>query len=162
MPLLLALGAFGVVACSDPPPATVDLTPTPATTPPPPATTPPPDVGPAIRTIYEGYAANPNGYDRLPALSAYFIRENRRIDEACARGGDDARCRGDRFACQTNPPRKAGKVVAVRVNGEQPGVSATVDVTVRFGTEETAVHVDTVLVDGAWRIDQVRCDVRED
>ena len=150
----MLLAAFLVAACSsDPPQASV------VTAAPPPsaaaASTPP--VAPAIRAIYEGYAANPNGFGRAEHFSRFYVEDNQRVDAACVAGEDHARCRGDRFSCVAVAPKKAGKVVDAVVVGEQPGVSASVRITTEFAGTKTVADVDAVVEDGRWKIDQVRC-----
>ena len=134
-----------VAACSKgPPPA-----------PPPTATPPSPPAIEAVRTIYAAYASAPMTFARLPHLSRFYVEDNQRKDAACAAG--EASCSGDRFACLDKLPSKGGQLVDVKTDGELPGVSATVKLTLRFGDQQTHPDVDLVWEDGAWKIDQVRC-----
>ena len=113
---------------------------------------------PAVRAIYEGYAQRPDGFDRVTHFSRFYVEDNQRVDAACAAGEDHRRCRGDRFSCVEIAPKKAGKVLDAVVGGEQPGVSASVKVTLEFAGTKTVADVDAVFEGGAWKIDQVRCD----
>lgn len=112
----------------------------------------------AVRAIYEGYAKSPDGFDRTRFLSRFYVEDNGRIDAECRAGGEHRRCNGDRFSCIAMPPKKAGSVVDVVALGEQPGVSATVRVTLQFGKTTTKADVDAVVEGGVWKIDQVRCE----
>ncbi len=68
------------------------------------------------------------------------------------------RCNGDRFACLPTSVRGKGTVHDAVVTGEQPGVSASVRVTMLFGKATVMADVDVVFEDGAWKVDQVRCE----
>lgn len=119
-------------------------------------TTPPPL--PATQALYAQYASAPTTFDRLPHLSRFYTESQRSIDAACNRGEQLPACQGgDRFSCVDRPPTKPGTVKAATLNGEQPGVSATVALQLQFGDVVTAVDADVVFEDGAWKIDQVRC-----
>jgi hypothetical protein len=115
-------------------------------------------VAESVAAIYTAFAKAPASYDRAPVLSRFYMSDNARIDADCAAGKDHPRCNGDRFACLPTSAKGAGVVQSAVKNGEQPGVSATVKVTLAFG--KTVVHpdVDVVFEDGQWKIDQVRCD----
>ena len=153
--VLAIVSAVFAVACRDEPTrasvVSVSASPTAA------HATVPPAVA-AVRAIYEGYAKNPDGFARAPLLSRFYIDDNRAIDANCAAGEDHRRCRGDRFSCVSQPPKKAGSLVDAVGIGEQPGVSASVRITLKFGQTTTKADVDVVVEDGVWKIDQVRCD----
>lgn len=143
---VLTFAAAG--ACSKKPPPAATTTTTTA------VPVPPAALG-AIREIYGAYVSAPATFERLPHLSRFFIEHNQGKDAACANGG--AKCEGDRFACLVNIPAGRGQVIDVKADGEQPGLSATVRLRLRFGDEEAAADVDAVWEDGQWKIDQVRC-----
>lgn len=109
----------------------------------------------AVRAIYASYASAPKTFARLPHLSRFYVEDNQRKDAACARG--EASCAGDRFACLERIPTTKGALVDVKADGEQPGVSATIKLTLRFSDQQSVADVDAVWEDGAWKIDQVRC-----
>lgn len=144
---------FVLAACSD-------KAPTPTVVPAEPAAAAAPSVAvvPAVRAIYEGFAAAPSTFDRLPHLSRFYVEDNQRVDAACAAGEARPRCNGDRFACLPTILNKPGAVVDVIAAGEQAGVSASTRVTLKFGDVTTTADVDVVVEDGRWKIDQVRCN----
>jgi hypothetical protein len=111
----------------------------------------------AARTIYASYAARPTSFDRLPHLSKFYVEDQGRADAACAAGEQLPACSGDRFVCLEHAPKKPGAVVDARLDGELPGTSATVKLTLKFGAEVAHADVDVVWEGGAWKIDQVRC-----
>ncbi len=148
MKRLLLLAIVVVSACAKEAPTPTPTTPTPATPPPLPAT----------QALYAAYASAPTTFDRLPHLSRFYVESQRNIDAACMRGEKLPACGGgDRFSCVERPPTKAGTVKDAKVNGEQPGVSATITLTLQFADVVTNVDADVVWEDGAWKIDQVRC-----
>ena len=147
MKRLALLAVVSLAACpTDTPPATTTTT-APAVALPSPVE--------AVRRIYAAYASAPTTFARLPHLSRFYVEDNQRKDAACARG--DASCSGDRFACLDKLPSAKGQLVDVKADGELPGVSATVKLTLRFGDQQSVVDVDAVWEDSAWKIDQVRC-----
>lgn len=144
---------FVVAACSDKAPTPTVVAAEPALS--------APAVGPAVpavRAIYEGFVAAPSSFDRLPHLSRFYVEDNQRVDAACAAGEDRPRCNGDRFACLPKAQSKPGTVVDVGAAGEQPGVSASTKVTLKFGDVTSTADVDVVVEDGRWKVDQVRCN----
>jgi hypothetical protein len=145
---------FVLGACSDKPTAPTVVAVEPAA-PAAPAVGP---VVPAVRAIYEAFAAAPLSFDRMPHLSRFYIEDNQRVDAACAAGEDRPRCNGDRFACLPRAESKPGTVVDVVAAGEQPGVSASTRVTLKFGAVTSTADVDVVVENGRWKIDQVRCN----
>lgn len=148
LPLALACA---LAACRD----------TPASPTAPPAAPVSPAVGSpvtAVRSIYEGFAAAPSSFDRVPHLSRFYVEDNQRVDAACAAGEARPRCNGDRFACLPTIVNKPGAVVDVVAAGEQPGVSASTRVTLKFGDVISTADVDVVVEDGRWKVDQVRCN----
>lgn len=139
---------LSIVACSGPPPPA----------PPPPAPVAPP-VKDAVVAIYTAFAKNPAGFDRGSVLSRFYMSDNAAIDADCAAGKDHPRCHGDRFACLPALVKGAGVVQDAVVKGEQPGVSASVKVTLAFGATVVSADVDVAFEDGAWKVDQVRCEL---
>lgn len=123
---------------------------------PPPPQTPP--VKDAVIGIYRGFAGDPAGFERGPVLSRFYMSDNARIDADCAAGKPHPRCNGDRFACLPTTVKGKGTVQDAVVTGEQPGVSASVRVTMLFGKATVKADVDVVFEDGAWKVDQVRCE----
>jgi hypothetical protein len=117
-----------------------------------------PPVKDAVVAIYSAFAASPTGYDRTPVLSAFYKSDNARIDADCAAGKAHPRCVGDRFACLPAGVKGKGTVKEAVVVGEMPGRSASVRVTLVFGKTEVSPMVDVTFEDGAWKVDQVRCD----
>lgn len=126
----------------------------PAPAPPPPT----PPVKDAVIGIYRSFAADVAGYERAPVLSRFYMSDNARIDADCAAGKPHPRCNGDRFACLMRLPHMKGTVQDATITGEQPGVSASVRVTLAFGKDLVKPDVDVVWEDGAWKVDQVRCE----
>lgn len=151
---LLAVIAIVAAACTD------DATPQPTVVspaqPPPPPT---PPVKDAVVDIYRAFAADPAGYDRTPVLSRFYMTDNARIDADCAAGKAHPRCVGDRFACLLRGATRKGTLQDAVVTGELPGRSASVRVALAFGTEVVKPEVDVVFEDGAWKVDQVRCEM---
>jgi hypothetical protein len=140
-------------AASDPGPQTPPQT---APAPPPAPTAPPP--ADRVRGIYEALARAPKTFDGSPHVSRFFVEQGRVADEACRAGRG---CAGDRFACLDVVADRPGVVESVSLDGEQPGVSASVRLQLRFATQTTKPVVDVVFEDGDWRIDQVRCPAED-
>jgi hypothetical protein len=107
-----------------------------------------------VQSIFDAYVRAPSTFDRLPHVSRFYVAQGQRADEACRAGSG---CLGDRFACLDPLPEKPGAVERAELVGEQPGVSASVRLHLRFGARTSTPTVDVVVEDGDWRIDQVRC-----
>jgi hypothetical protein len=149
----VVVAALTGAACSEEKPQPTVVSPA---QPPPPPT---PPVKDAVVGIYRAFAADPAGYDRTPVLSRFYMTDNARIDADCAAGKAHPRCVGDRFACLPREATGKGTVQDAVVTGESPGRSASVRVTLAFDKVVVKPDVDVVFEDGAWKVDQVRCDV---
>jgi hypothetical protein len=113
----------------------------------------------AAKAIYAGYAAAPTTFARVPHFSRFYVEDNQRKDAACNAGEKLDACTGDRFVCLERAPTKPGVIKDARLDGEQPGTSASVKLTLEFPAPAGVAHVDADVVweDNAWKIDQVRC-----
>jgi hypothetical protein len=135
----------------------------PAAPPPPPQVDPTPQVAApmdAARAIYTAIAQNLRvaGFDRTPYLSSSYIEEGPRRDAFCrdriaGRDTPPKECVGDPVLCTLEPLRPS----ATRLDGEQPGRSATVVVTLGEGAKAVTAIANLVVEDGEWKIDNVAC-----
>ncbi len=149
--IVLVATVLGALACEKAPPK-----PTPPSTT---TTLQAPPVKDAVMAIYGAFAKDPDGYDRADVISRFYIESNQALDAECRAGKEDPRCRGDRFACLPTVENKRGVLVDATVAGELPNKSATVKVTLRFGKRDVKADVDVVYEEGAWKVDQVRCEL---